>query len=94
MRFVDNPHASHHVNAFVAAAERGAALPALYATLKRDFSARDKGGSVKSLLKGQRVRVTDLAKFGDVGATTDLTEAKQAEARATWAEMTDYSDKP
>jgi hypothetical protein len=48
---------------------------------------------VKALLKGQRVRVTDVGKFGDIGATTDFTEAKRDEVRLTWAEMSDYSNK-
>lgn len=95
MRFVEtDPKTSPPVRAFLAAAENGAELPALYATLKRDFSGRDKLGGVKLLLTGQRVRVTDVRRSGDVGATTDLADAKHAEARATWREMSDYSDRP
>jgi hypothetical protein len=45
MRFVEEgSKTSPHVKAFLAAAESGAALPALYATLRRDFSGRDKAG--------------------------------------------------
>jgi hypothetical protein len=94
MRFVENAKSEPAVIAFIKATESGAALPLLYATLKRDFSGRDKTGAVKALLKGQRVRVTDISKFGDIGATTDFTEAKRDEARVTWAEMSDYSNKP
>jgi hypothetical protein len=95
MRFVEEgSKTSPHVKAFLTAAESGAALPALYATLKRDFSGRDKTGNVKLLLTGQRVRVTEVWKAGDLGVTTDLDEAKRDEARSTWAEMSDYSDVP
>ena len=94
MRFVDDPKASQHVKAFLAAAETGAGLPPLYATLKRDFSGRSKDGAVKSVLKGQRVRVVDVGKFGDLGVTTDIDDPKRADVRATLAEMSEYSDKP
>jgi len=61
MRFVEEgSKTSPHVKAFLAAAESGAALPALYATLRRDFSGRDKAGGVKLLLEGQRVRITEI----------------------------------
>jgi hypothetical protein len=40
----EDPKTSPHVRAFLAATERGAAIPALYATLKRDFSGRDNNG--------------------------------------------------
>lgn len=68
--------------------------PALYATLKRGFAARGKDGMVKVLYTGERVRVTFITGFGDYGVTTALDEQQHHEARATLAEMTDYSDKP
>ena len=42
-----------------------AASPALYATLKRDFSGRGSDGAVKVLLTGQRVRLTFVTGCGD-----------------------------
>jgi hypothetical protein len=56
-------------------------LPPLFATLKRDFSGRLLGPV--ALKKGQRVRITDAGRFGDVGVTTDLDEAVRYLARAS-----------
>jgi hypothetical protein len=92
-RFKEDPTEHPAVKAFVEAwndAER----PALYATLRRDFAGRGIDGAVKHLLAGQRVRVNFVSGIGDYGVTTVLDEGKHYEARATMAEMTDYSNRP
>ena len=66
-------------------------LPSLYATLKRDFSGRLL--APVALKKGQRVRVTDAGRFGDVVVTTDLDEAVRYLARASIDELENFSDR-
>ena len=65
-------------------------LPPLFATLKRDFSGRLL--APVALKKGQRVRVTDAGRFGDVGITTDLDEAAKYLARASVDELENFSE--
>src|SRR3569833_3937087 len=99
MRFAEDPKSEPAVKAFLEAHDRGTPLPALYATLKRDLSGRNRTpdkygenvGTAKLLLKGQRVRVMQVTGFGDYGVTAVLDDDKNDEARATLAEMTDYS---
>jgi hypothetical protein len=65
-------------------------LPPLFATLKRDFSGRLL--APVALKKGQRVRVTDAGRFGDVGVTTQLDEAVTYMARASVDELENFSE--
>ena len=71
------------------APHRGA-LPPLFATLKRYFSGRLL--APVALKKGERVRVTDGGRFGDVGVTTDLDEAAKYLARASVDELENFSE--
>jgi hypothetical protein len=92
-KFRENPTEIPAVKAFIEARNE-AERPALYATLKRDFSGRGSDGVVKILLNGQRVRVNFITGFGDYGVTTAVDDPKHHEARAVLAEMTDYSNRP
>ena len=66
-------------------------LPPLFATLKRDFSGRLL--APVALKKGERVRVTDAGRFGDVGVTTDLEETVRYLARASVDELENFSER-
>ena len=44
------------------------------------------------LRKGERVRVVDAGKFGDVGVTTNMDGADIAMARASVDELQDFGD--
>ena len=66
--------------------------PPLFATLKQDMSGR-LTAPVK-LRKGERVRVVDAGKFGDVGVTTDLEGADAAMARASVDELERFAEAP
>jgi len=68
--------------------------PELYATTKPGFSSRGMDGIIVKLNAGDRVRVTDLGQFGDVGITQLLDQPKAYQARATLAELTDFSGQP
>ena len=94
MRFMEDPKASPHVKALLKSAESQSPLPPLYASLKRDFAGRDGSGAATLLLTGQRVRIVDVGKFGDFGATVNLAEPTRADVRVTLAEMSGYSDVP
>ena len=69
-----------------------AGLPPLFATLKLDLPGRLRG-PVK-LRKGERVRVVQAGKFGDVGVTTDMDGADIAMARASVDELEQFSEAP
>jgi hypothetical protein len=58
--------------------------------LKRDFSGRLL--APVALRKGERVRVTDAGRFGNVGVTTDLEEAVKYLARASLDELENFSE--
>ena len=64
--------------------------PRLFATLKRDFSGRL--AAPVALRKGDRVRVTDAGKFGDVGITTHLDQGVICMARASVDELQDFGE--
>ena len=66
--------------------------PPLFATLKRDFSGRL--AAPVGLRRGERVRVTDAGKFGDVGVTTHLDEPVIYMARASVDELERFSEAP
>lgn len=66
-------------------------LPPLFATTKRDFPGRGAGGEIVKLKAGDRVRVVDAGRFGDVGITAVLDETKLYQARAVLAELTGFS---
>jgi hypothetical protein len=95
-RFVEElPAKQPAVAAFLEAARGGAPLPPLYATLKFTYPARDRSGAVFELVPGQRVRVTQVGKFGDVGITVHLDEEKgYFDARMSLSEMESYSERP
>jgi len=90
---MDDPSAPECLRFFLRVA-RGQSLPGglppLFATLKRDFSGRLL--APVALKKGQRVRVTDAGRFGDVGITTDLDEAAKYLARASVDELENFSE--
>jgi len=69
-------------------------LPELYATTKRGFSGRGMDGILVKLITGDRVRVTDVGQFGDVGITQLLDEPKNYQARASLTELTNFSARP
>lgn len=68
-------------------------LPPLYATLKREFAGRLLSGPIM-LRFGDRVRVTDLGRFGDIGITTHLDEAVAYMARASVDELERFAETP
>ena len=89
---MDDPSAPECLRFFLRAA-RGqhlGALPPLFATLKCDFSGRL--AAPVALRKGERVRVTDAGRFGDVGVTTDLEGAATYMARASVDELEKFSE--
>ena len=90
---IDDPSAPECLRFFLRVA-RGQSLPgglpALFATLKRDFSGRLL--APVALKKGQRVRVTNAGRFGDVGVTTHLDEAVTYMARASVDELENFSE--
>jgi hypothetical protein len=62
MRFVEHAKSEPVVLTFIKAAESGAALPLLYATLKRDFSGRDKSADVlRARIEAARQRVQEAS---------------------------------
>ena len=63
-------------------------LPDLYATTKREFAGQAGGGVIVKLKTGERVRVTNVGKFGDVGITNILEEPKAYQARASGLRLT------
>jgi len=65
--------------------------PPLFATLKRDFPGRGAGGEIVKMKTGERVRVVDAGRFGDVGITLILDDPKAYQARATLGELTNFS---
>ena len=67
-------------------------LPSLFATLKHDFSGRTFEGALAKLRTSERVRVTDVGRFGDVGITTHLDEANAYMARASVDELEKFSE--
>ena len=69
-------------------------LRMLYATTKREFSGRGVDGIIVKLSAGDRVRVTDVGQFGDVGVTQLLDEPKAYQARASLAELSNFSGRP
>jgi hypothetical protein len=69
-------------------------LPELYATTKRDFSGRSMDGVLIKLSAGDRVRVTDIGQFGDLGITQLFDEPKAYQARASLAELSNFSGRP
>lgn len=71
---------------------RAAPLPELYAKAKRDFSNRGAHG-VSFIKSGDRVRITDVDRFGSVGITNMLDEPKTYQVRASLAELTDFSSR-
>lgn len=90
-----DPKTAPSLRAFLEAA-LAAQLPAggqlpLFATLKLDFSGRDFGGAIIKMKAGERVRVTDAGRFGDIGITLVLDEPKLYQARAVLAELADFS---
>ena len=89
----DDPAAPECVRFFLRVA-RGQSLPGglrpLFATSKRDFSGRLL--APVALKKGQRVRVTDASRFGDVGVTTDLDESVKYLVRASVDELESFSE--
>ena len=90
---MDDPSAPECLRFFLRVA-RGQSLPGglptLFATLKREFSGRLL--APVTLKKGQRVRVTDAGRFGDVGVTTDLEESVKYLARASVDELETFSE--
>ena len=60
--------------------------------MKRDFSGRL--AAPVALRKGERVRVTDAGKFGDVGVTTHLDEPVIYMARASVDELERFAEAP
>ena len=82
------------VQNFLDAVEAGTALPPLFASTKRAFSGRARGGAIVKIVEGQRVRVLRPYKSGDVGITTVLDHDKDDEARAVFAELTNFSERP
>jgi hypothetical protein len=100
MKFADHladPKTPISVRAFLQAAlaeRRPTELPQLFATTTRAFSGRDASGAVVKLKAGDRVRVTDAGRFGDVGITQMLDEPKLYQARAVLAELTGFSSWP
>jgi hypothetical protein len=86
--YIDDPSAPASLRALLKAA-RGPSqsawlggLPPLFATLKRDFAARDGDGVIPLLRVGQRARVVMASKFGDVGITLALVNERDYVARA------------
>ena len=69
-------------------------LPELYGTIRRPFSGRSMDGILVKLNTGDRVRVTDVGQFGDVGITQLLDEPKDYQARASLTELTNFSARP
>lgn len=59
-------------------------LPELYARTKRDFSGRSMDGILVKLNAGDRVRVTNVGRFGDVGITQRLDEPKHMRRALAW----------
>ena len=91
-RVMEDPSAPECLRFFLRAA-RGphlGALPPLFATLKRDFSGRLL--APVALKKGERVRVTDAGRFGDVGVTINLDEGVIYMARASVDELEQFSE--
>ncbi len=68
-------------------------LPELYANTTRAFSSRGAGGTIVRISAGDRVRVTDVGQFGDVGITNFFDEPKAYQARASLGELTNFSGK-
>jgi hypothetical protein len=95
VRVMDDPSAPECLRFFLRAA-RGphlGSLPPLFATLKHDFSGRTFGGLVVRMRAGERARVTDAGRFGDVGVTTELDEAIKSLVRASVDEFENFSDR-
>jgi|tagenome__1003787_1003787.scaffolds.fasta_scaffold20203135_3 hypothetical protein len=96
--YLANPGIPVSLRAFLEAAlanpKPAGPLPELYARTKRDFSGRSMDGTLVKLNAGERVRVTDVGQFGDVGITHVLDEAKAYQARSTLAELTEFSGRP
>lgn len=93
---VDDPAATECLRFFLNVAS-GPGLPegrpALFATLRGDVSGRTFAGVVVKLREGERVRITDAGKFGDVGVTTDLDETAAYMARLSIDELSDFADR-
>ncbi len=92
-RVMDDPTTPECLQFFLRVA-RGQSLPGglppLFATLKRDFSGRLL--APVALKKGERVRVTDAGRFGDVGVTINLDEGIIYMARASVDELERFSE--
>ena len=80
------------LEAVLAEPKTTAGLPELYAKSKREFSARTAHG-ITFIRPGDRVRVTDVDRFGSVGMTTILDEPKAHQVRAGLQELSDFSGK-
>jgi hypothetical protein len=95
VEYLADPKTPASVRAFLDAAfadpPPASGLPPLFGTLKRDFSGRGAGGEVIKMKAGERARVVDVGRFGDVGITLILDETKLYQARAVLAELTDFS---
>jgi hypothetical protein len=93
-RVMEDPSAPECLRFFLRAARAPhlGALPPLFATLKRDFSGRL--AAPVAPRKGERVRVTDAGKFGDVGVTTHLDEPVIYMARASVDELERFAEAP
>ena len=91
-RYLDDPKLAASARAFLEAAFADpppvGGLPPLFGTLKHDFPGRGAGGEIVKMKAGERVRVTDAGRYGDVGITLRLDEAKDYQARAAQMELT------
>lgn len=96
-RYVDDPHTPASVRAFLEAAFADAppagGLPPLFGTLKHDMPGRGAGGEIVKMKAGERVRVTDAGRYGDVGITLRLDETKDYQARAALMELAALSSR-
>ena len=66
------------VQNFLDANTAGTPLPPLFASTKREFSGRARGGAIVKIAEGQRVRILRPYKSGDVGITTIARRRSQA----------------
>lgn len=91
---IDDPAAPACVRFFLKAASKPSlpgGLPTLFATVKLDLPGRTMSGAMV-VRQGQRVRVVDAGKFGDVGITTNLEDADSAQARASLGELERFAE--
>jgi hypothetical protein len=93
--YLDDPKTPSSVRAFLGAALAdppvAGGLPPLFGTLRHDFPGRGEGGATIQMKAGDRVRVTDAGRVGDVGITLRLDETKNYQARAALIELTALS---